>query len=337
LRGYVVRRVLSVIPVLFLITLITFVILRVIPGNPVLLYVGGFADPELIKSVTKLLGLDQPLWVQYWKYLSGLLQGDLGNSFYTGQAVTHDLRQRFPATLELTVLSMIVSAVIAIPLGILSALRRDSLIDHFGRLISTLGVSMPEFWLGVILIQVFFVQLHIAPAPVGRIDTSVAPPATITGLYLVDSALTLNWTAFSSALSHLVLPVLTLGFIFAAPILRQTRSAMLTALNSEAVAIARANGIPRTRVITRYAFRMGFAPIITMFGLLFGYLLGGDVLVEVVFAWPGLGQYAVLAIQHQDYSAVQGVVLLITVVIVFVYLLVDLLYAAVDPRITYDR
>ena len=335
LAQYAGRRLLSIIPVLFLITLITFFILRILPGNPVLLYVGGFADPSVIKSVTKLLGLDQPLYIQYLKYLNGLIHGDLGTSFYTGQPVVQDLRQRFPATVELTVLSMIVAVVFAIPLGIVSALRRNKPVDHGVRLVTTLGISMPEFWLGLLLIQVFFVHFHLVPAPIGRLDTVMSPPKTITGLYTIDSLLTLNGATFFSAVAHLILPVATLGFIFSAPIARQTRSAMMDALSSEPVRIARADGIRESTVILRYGLRQGLAPIVTIIGLVFSYLLGGDVLVEVVFAWPGLGQYAVLAIQHQDYSAVQGVVLLVTVTVVLVYLVIDVLYAVIDPRITY--
>jgi peptide/nickel transport system permease protein len=335
LLRFIVRRVLSMIPVLFIVTLLTFLILRLLPGDPVDLYVGNFATPQLIHSVRQEFGLDQPIFVQYWKYLIGLVHGNLGTSIFTGNKVASDLSSRFAATFELTVLSMLVSAAFAIPLGVLAALKRGSIVDQIARLISSLGVSVPEFWLGLILIQIFFVQLHIAPAPVGQLGNGIPPPTHITGVYVFDSLVTFDWQAFGSALGHLVLPVVTLAFVYAAPIVRQTRSAVLSALGGEPVLVARANGLPANRITVRFALRQGLAPVITAFGLVFTYLLGGDVLAEVVFSWPGIGQYAVLAIQQQDYAAVEGVVLLTTFVIIIVYLLVDIAYAIVDPRITY--
>lgn len=335
LLRFVGRRVLSMIPVLFIVTLLTFILLRLLPGNPVDLYAGNTASPREIAAIRRQFGLDQPIVVQYWKYLAGLAQGNLGHSIFTGNSVASDLSSRFGATFELTVLSMIVSAAFAIPLGVTAALKRGTIIDQIARLIASLGVSVPEFWLGLILIQVFFVQLHIAPAPVGQLSNGMSPPTHITGIFVLDGLVTGNWTVFASALGHLVLPVATLAFVYAAPIVRQTRSAVINALGGESVLVARANGLPSRRITVRYALRQGLAPVITAFGLVFTYLLGGDVLVEVVFSWPGIGQYAVLAIQQQDYAAVEGVVLLTTVVIIIVYLLVDITYAIVDPRITY--
>src|SRR3989454_8963221 len=297
---YVLHRLLLVAPTLFGVTLISFTLVSVLPGNPALVKAGSLATPEHVAAIERQMGLDRPIHVQYWRYLTGLLRADLGESSSTGRPVLEDFRQRVPATLELTLASLLVAAAIGIPLGVLSAVHRDTALDHASRLLGVGGVAMPSFWTGLLLLYVFFYLLGVAPPPLGRIAADVLPPTRLTGLYVIDAALTGHGTALLSALHHLMLPALTLGFAVMAPLTRMVRATMLEILESDYVKAAWAAGLPRRRVIYGDALRNALIPVITLLGVIFGFLMAGNVVVEMVFAWPGLGHYAVTSLVTKD-------------------------------------
>ena len=332
---YILRRLLLLIPVLFGITVTAFALTHLVPRNPVYALVGTFADQALIDATVKRYGLDQPLPVQYGRYLSQLLQGDLGTSIRTGRPVIEEIAYRLPATLELTTLALLIAIVVATGLGTLAALRRGKLVDHLARLLALTGNSLPEFWLGLLFVFLFYYLLQWAPPPIGRIPSQVAPPMTITGLYLVDALLTGNGGALWAALTQLALPVLTLAFVIMAPIMRTVRANVLEGLNAPYVRCAEAHGLRRGRVLRTYLLRNALLPVITLLAIIYGYLLGGAVLVEKVFSWPGLGQWAADAIVNQDYPVVQAFVLLAALFYVLIYLVADVALALIDPRIRY--
>ncbi len=334
LLQYVAKRLLQLIPVLLGVSIIIFIISHVLPGNPVYVFVGLETTPEQIEEITKRLGLDKPLHEQYFIWLGNVLRGDLGESWFTSEPVAQDLIRRFPATLELTTAALVLAIAIGVPLGVLSAVYRNSWIDNFSRGITLVGVSVPSFWLGLILIYVLFYLLRIFPPPSGRIGLLVSPPDRITGLYLVDSILTGNWKAFSSSAQHLALPVMTEALVALAPITRLMRSSMLEVLGSEYIQAARANGVPERQIYFRDALRNALLAPLTFVALVYGNLLGGSVVIERIFSWPGIGRYALESIVVKDYNAVQGFVLMAAVLYVLVFLIVDILYFVIDPRIT---
>ena len=330
---YVLQRLLLVIPTLFGVTLIAFTLTYLLPGNPALVKAGALATPEHVAEIERRMGLDRPVPVQYWRYVTGLLRGDLGESSSTGRPVLEDFRQRVPATLELTLASLIVAVAIGIPFGVLSAVHRDTALDHASRLLGVGGVAMPSFWTGLLLLYVFFYLLGVAPAPLGRIAADVTPPTRILSLYVIDALLTANGAALVSSLHHLMLPALTLGFAVMAPLTRMVRATMLEILESDYVKAAWAAGLPRRRVIYGDALRNALIPVITLLGVIFGFLMAGNVVVEMVFAWPGLGHYAVTSLMTKDPGPIQSFVLFVAVMYVFINLVVDLLYGLADPRI----
>ena len=334
LLQYVAKRLLQLIPVLLGVSIIIFIISHVLPGNPVYVFVGLETTPEQIEEITKRLGLDKPLHEQYFIWLGNVLRGDLGESWFTSEPVAQDLIRRFPATFELTTAALVLAIAIGVPLGVLSAVYRNSWIDNFSRGITLVGVSVPSFWLGLILIYVLFYLLRIFPPPSGRIGLLVSPPDRITGLYLVDSILTGNWKAFSSSAQHLALPVMTEALVALAPITRLMRSSMLEVLGSEYIQAARANGVPERQIYFRDALRNALLAPLTFVALVYGNLLGGSVVIERIFSWPGIGRYALESIVVKDYNAVQGFVLMAAVLYVLVFLIVDILYFVIDPRIT---
>jgi peptide/nickel transport system permease protein len=314
------------------ISAITFLLVRLLPGNPAYVIAGPAASPTSIKAIEKQLGLDQPIPLQYLIYLKNVLHGDLGTSWYTSSPVSSDLLQRFPATLELITCALILSLIIGIPLGILSALGRNrGVLDKGTFVYGLFAGALPDFWLGLILIFFLYFKLHWFPAPVGQIDGSITL-TRVTGMDAVDSLLTANWTAFNSSILHLVLPVLTLTFVYMAPIVKMARSTMEDALTSDYVTHATASGLS-PRVVMWYALKNSLPPVVTIIGVIYGFLLGGAVLVETVFSWGGLGQYAVQSIENADFSAIQGFVLVAATFTLFVYMLVDIAYFIVDPRI----
>ena len=334
---YAARRLLLLVPVLLGVTLITFALTRVIPGNPIDQLVSPLASPEQRQQLIQEHGLDESILQQYVTYLRNVLHGDLGTSFTTSQPVLDDLTSRFPATFELTLYAMLVAIIVGVPLGIAAAVRANSWVDHLSRVVAVIGIALPVFWLSLTFVYIFFFKLHWLPAPYGRIDPSVDPPTHITGLWTIDALLTGNWDAFRSTAEALILPVGVLAFAVMAPIARITRSGMLDALESDYVRGARSLGLSPSTVVFRHALRNAMLPLITMIAVVYGYLLGGVVLVEEIFAWPGLGRYVFDAITSSDYPAVQGFILYATTLYVLLFLVVDLLYLAIDPRLRTAR
>jgi peptide/nickel transport system permease protein len=330
---YLLRRVLLVVPTLFGVTVITFTLTYLLPGNPALVQAGPLATPEHIAEMERRMGLDRPVVVQYWRYVSGVVRGDLGESAATGRPVMQDLLQRVPATLELTLASLLVALGIGIPLGVVAAVRRDGWVDHVSRLLGVGGVAMPTFWTGLLVLYVFFYKLGVAPPPLGRLSAGASAPTAITGLYTVDALVTGNWPALRSALAQLVLPALTLGFSVMAPLTRMVRATMLEVLESDYIKAAWAAGLPRRTIVYGDALRNCMIPVITLIGVVFGFLMAGNVVVEIVFAWPGIGNYAVTSLMSKDAGPIQSFVLFVAVVYVLVNLAVDLAYGLVDPRI----
>jgi peptide/nickel transport system permease protein len=320
------------VPSLIGVVIVTFLLTRALPGDPAAYFAGPAATTEAIQQIRVKLGLDKPLYIQFVRYVDDLAHGDLGNSLTTGQPVGQEIKTRLPASAELTLLGLIVSVVIAVPLGILAATRPNSLIDHACRVIATAGVSLPVFFTGLILIYVFYYHLGWAPPPLGRLDIFYSPPPQVTGFYLIDSLIAGDGEVFVAALKQLILPALTLAIFSLAPIARMTRASMLAVLSSDFVRTARASGLSPHMVIVTYAFRNAMLPVITTLGMVFSFLLGANVLVEKVFAWPGIGSFAVEALIASDFAPLQGFVLTMAVMYVALNLLIDILYGVIDPR-----
>jgi peptide/nickel transport system permease protein len=334
--GYFLRRLSLVIPTLVGVTIITFTLTYVLPGNPAVVKAGPLVSPDVVAELEKSMGLDQPPWVQYWRYISGVVRGDLGESASTGRPVLEDFKQRLPATLELTLASLFIALVLGIPLGVQSAVHRDTAIDHIGRVVGVAGVAMPTFWTGLLSLYAFFYLLGVAPPPLGRIGAGIAPPHAITGLYVVDSLLSGNWPALGSSLHQLMLPAFTLGLSVMAPIARMVRSTMLEILESDYIKAAWAAGIPRRRVIYGDALANALIPLVTILGIIFGFLMAGNAVVESVFAWPGIGNYAIASLMTKDSGPIQSFVLFVALLYVMVNFVIDIAYGVIDPRIRLD-
>ena len=326
---------------LLCLTVAVFFIIRFLPADPVARLVGMNASQEAYAQAERELGLDKPLMTQLSVYLGfrpdidpGLLQGSLGISWVTGTAVTEEIRAFLPVTLELITLSFLVAFLAAIPVGMLSALRPGGKADKGVFVYSLFAGSQPEFWWGLLFVYIFFFQLGVAPAPLGRLGPITSMPPTVTGFILADTLLAGQWSKFAEALHHLMLPVANLAFILSGPIIKMVRQNMVRALQSDFVLYANSIGLPK-RVVARYALRAAMAPSVTLIGILYGFMLSGAVLVESVFSLGGIGQYAVRSVLNFDYPAIQGVVLVIAAVSLLIYLALDLIQAAIDPRIAY--
>ncbi len=326
-------RLAQTVPVVIGVVIISFVLTRALPGDPAVYFAGAMANEQSIAEVRAALGLDKSLPQQFLLYVGDLLQGDLGRSISTGQPVLTDLAARLPASLELTLSALVLSCVIAVPLGVLAAVRQGSWVDHLCRVLVTAGVSLPTFFTGILLVYVFYYLLGVAPSPLGRLDFIYLDPPHVTGFFLIDSLLDGDVETFLAALRQLILPAVTLALFTLAPIARMTRAAMLTALSSDYVRTARAAGLSGGMVLFGYAFRNALLPVVTTLGMVFSFVLGANVLVEKVFAWPGIGSYAVEALVVSDYAAVQGFVLAMALLFVVLNLIIDLSYALIDPRI----
>jgi ABC-type dipeptide/oligopeptide/nickel transport system permease component len=329
----VLRRLLTVIPTLIGVVIVTFLLTRVLPGDPAVYFAGPAATPESIAEIRKSLGLDKPLPEQFVRYVDDLAHGDLGNSLATGRSVLAEITSRLPASAELTLFGLIISMALAIPLGILAAVKQGSWIDHTCRIVATAGVSLPVFFTGLLLVYFFYFRLGWAPAPLGRLDVFYDAPPHVTGFYLIDSLIAGDFELFRASLSQLILPGLTLAIFALAPIARMTRASMLTVLASDYIRTARACGLSPYTIVVTYAFRNAMLPVITTLGMVFSFLLGANVLVEKVFAWPGIGSFAVEALIASDYAPVQGFVLTMAVMYVALNLLIDIAYGIVDPRV----
>lgn len=329
--GYISRRLFHLLLTMFGVSVLVFLMLRMIPGDPAQLLLGEFANPEELASLRQQLGLNESLFTQYWIYLSDILQGDLGNSMRSNAPVATEIWVRLLATLELSMVAMLIATVVGIAAGVLSASRQHSLWDYGSMFLALLGVSMPIFWLGLMLIYFFSVKFPLLPM-MGRISLGLEVP-DLTGLVVLDSMLAGNWTAFISSLKHLILPAFTLATIPMAIVARITRSAMLETLSKDYVRTARAKGMSEFVVIMRHALRNAFLPVVTVLGLNLGLLLGGAVLTETIFSWPGLGRYVVDSLSGRDYAAVQGCILVFAALMAIINLAVDLIYVMLDPRI----
>jgi len=322
------------IPMLLGITLVIFILTRVvINGDPISEMVPPMASLALKHRVAVQMGLTKPLLAQYLTYIWNLVHGNLGVSFLTSHPVIRDLETYFSATFELTTYAMILAFVIGMGLGIIAALHRNGWIDQATRVVSVSGVAVPVFWLSLVAIYFLFTQWHLVAAPIGRIAATTNPPPTITGLFVVDSLLTGDWSALWSSVGQLLVPVLVLAFGALAPIARMARGGMIEALEAPYTMTAVTLGIPRRRRVLRYALKNAVLPVITMTAVVYGYLLGGSVLVENIFSWPGLGRYAYDAIAGSDYPAIQGFILYAAVMYALIFLLADVIYRLLDPRI----
>jgi peptide/nickel transport system permease protein len=327
------KRMLQSIPTVIGIIVVTFILTRALPGDPAAYFAGPAATPDSIAEIKKSLGLDRSLPVQFAYYAAQLASGDLGQSISTGQTVSHELIARLPASLELTIAALLFSVVIAIPLGIAAATRPDSWLDHFCRIVTTAGVSLPTFFTGLALVYVFYYLLGWAPAPLGRLNIAYLSPEAVTGFYTIDALIAGDFETFRATISQLILPAITLGLFTLAPLARMTRGSMLQVLSAEFVRTARAAGLSRSTVLYTYAFRNALLPIVTTLGMVFSFMLGANVLVEKVFAWPGIGSYAVEALVVSDYAAVQGFVLVMAFLFIVLNLVIDMVYTLIDPRI----
>jgi ABC-type dipeptide/oligopeptide/nickel transport system permease component len=327
------KRLATAIPSLIGVIIVTFLLTRVLPGDPAAYFAGPAASPQAIEEIRKSLGLDKSLPEQFVRYVQDLTRGDFGKSLTTGQTVIKDIATRLPASAELTLLGLIVSMLIAVPFGILAAVKQGSIIDHACRVIATAGVSLPVFFTGLLLVYVFYFIVGWAPAPLGRLDVFFSAPKHVTGFYLIDSLIAGNLETFRAALAQLVLPAVTLAIFSLAPITRMTRASMLAVLSSDFVRTARASGLSPRMVIVTYAFRNAMLPVVTTLGMVFSFLLGANVLVEKVFAWPGIGSYAIEALIASDFAPVQGFVLVMAIMYVALNLLIDMLYGVIDPRV----
>lgn len=332
--SYILRRILFMIPVLFGLSLLTFTISHLIPGDAVMLVAGPQATKEEIQSLAREFGVDQPLPVQYMRYVSGLLRGDFGRSIMTRRQVADDLRLFFPATLELVITAMGIAILLGIPFGVLSAVARDRALDNLIRVFSLASISSPRFFLALLL-QILF-GIIIGVLPIGsRFPTLQAPPQTVTGFLVLDSILAQNWAALSTTLQHLILPALALSLSPLATITRMMRASVLEVMQQDYVLTERALGLPTPLILFKYVLKNASISTLTVIGLYFGWSLSGAVLVETVFDWPGIGLYATTSIIALDFQPIMGVTLVIGVTFVVMNLVVDLMYGLIDPRIRY--
>ena len=333
---YIARRLLNLIPILLGITLLVFAFLHLIPGDPAVVMSGERATPEQVAALRERLGLNQPLPLQYLKFLLNLIRFDLGNSIISGVPIIDEIKTRWPATFELSVAAMLIAILLGIPAGVLAAVRKNSPVDNLTMSSSLLGVSMPVYWLGLLLIYLFAVNLNWLP-PNGRISVNAGFAfKPITNFYVLDALLRLDMKALKDVLAHLILPAVTLSTIPLAIIARITRSAMLEVLSQDYIRTARAKGVLELGVIFKHALKNALLPVVTIIGLQFGALLGGAILTETIFSWPGIGSWIYEGILSRDYPVVQGGVVFIAIAFVLINLLVDISYAFLDPRIQYQ-
>lgn len=328
----IIRRLFFLVFVMLALSIVTFTLMYLVPSDPARNIAGPRASPAAVQVIREEYGLDKPVVERYFNYITGVARFDFGDSLSSRRPVTDDLRRYLPATLELALGAILFATVIGVPLGVISAVRKNSAIDAVGRVVAVLGLSMPSFWLAILLQFIFFARLGWLPDG-QRLPIGVEPPRTITSLYTVDALLTLNFDVFFTALKHLAMPVFVMGFISLAPVTRMIRSAMLEVLNQDYVRTARAKGLANNIVITRHALKNALLPAVTVTGLQLGLLLSGTVLVEIVFSWPGIGRYAFQAIQNQDPNSLISVTLVIGFGYVLANMIVDIAYIFLDPRI----
>ncbi len=334
MRLYILKRLALAIPTFVGISVLVFLMIHLVPGDPAQIMLGERADAQSVAALRAELGLDQPLYVQFTRFFGDLLRGDLGYSVHTHELVSAELARRFPATVELTFFAMLIAVVVGVGTGVLAAVRRGGLLDYLCMVGATAGISIPIFWLALMLILLFGVQMPLLPIS-GRISVHLGfVPRT--HFYLLDALLAGDWVALGDLLRHLVLPALALSTVPLAVIARMTRASLLEVLGEDYVRTAWAKGLRESQVIWRHALKNAFIPVLTVIALEFGYLLGGAIITETVFSWPGVGRWLFMAVQARDFRAVQGGVLLLAGIFILVNLVADLLYAWLDPRIKYD-
>lgn len=331
---FISRRLFHLVFILIGVSILVFLMLRLIPGDPAHLLVGELASPQDVARIREKFGLDRSYPYQYYVYMKNLFRGDMGTSIRSGVPVSEEIAVRFLATVELSVAAMLISSLVGIMAGVISSVRKYSLFDYASMLLALAGISMPIFWLGLMLMYLFSVKWGILPM-MGRF-TMGFDPHTVTGLVILDSLLKGDFALFTNSLKHLILPAFTLATIPMAIIARMTRSSMLEVLSKDYIRTARAKGLAYRTVIIRHALKNAFLPVVTVIGLNFGLLLGGAVLTETIFSWPGLGRYVVDSLLARDYPAVQGCILLFAVIMVVVNLAVDVIYFYLDPRLRTD-
>ena len=332
MRGFIIRRALIVIPTILGVTVIIFLMLSITPGDPAELLLGERATKEALESMREYLGLNKPLHVQYWMFLGRVLKFDLGETIWTREKVSREIMDRFPATIELALAAMMISTFFGVILGIISATKQYSWFDYTSMLGSLIGVSMPVFWLGLVMMLLFSLTLGWFPMS-GRLGVEVDLPV-ITNFYTLDAVLARDWTALKDVLFHLALPATALSTIPLAIVARMTRSSMLEVLRQDYIKTARAKGLSEFKIVMKHALRNGLIPVVTVVGLQFGILMGGAILTETVFAWPGIGKWLYEGVVKRDYMVIQGGTLLVASTFVIVNLIVDLLYAVINPRIS---
>lgn len=332
----ILGRLLAAIPTLISVVVVTFILTRMLPGDPAAYFAGPAATPASIEETRTRLGLDGSLIEQFIAYLGDLARGDLGNSLTSGQPVIDDLRNRLPASLELTFGALLVAAVIGLPLGVGAALRPGGLVDRACSLVSTTGQAVPTFFLGLALVFVFYYLLDWAPAPLGRLDIVWSSPDEITGFWSIDSLLAGDFELLGAVLAQLVLPVTTLALFGIGPLARTARAGMIEVMASDFVRTARAAGLSRRKVLWTYAFRNALLPVLNSAGMVFSFMLGASVLVEKVFGWPGIGAYAIDAVLASDFAPVQGFVLAMAILYLIINLLIDIASGFLDPKVRFD-
>ena len=332
---YIVRRLILMLVVILGISLITFSLSRIVPGNPARLLAGPHARQEQVDALAERYHLTGSIPEQYLVYMSGLVRGDLGLSVTTRRPVTEDLLEFLPATIELTTAAFLITVLIGIPVGVISAATRGRVFDHASRVVSIAGVSLPIFWLGLVLQVLFYKHLNLLPVG-GRLGILDVAPPRVTGMYVVDALVSGDFDLFRSSVLHLILPAMTLAAGSVAVVTRMMRASILETLGADYIRTARAKGLTEPSLLRRHVLRNAFIPTLTVLGLQVGYLLAGNFLVESVFNWPGIGLYAIDAISNLDYAAIMGVTLVVSVVYIVVNLIVDILYVVRDPRISYS-
>ena len=327
------RRLGAAAPGLVGVVVVTFFLMRALPGDPAAYFAGNAASKEAIEQVRAKLGLDKSLPEQFVVYVRDLARGDLGQSVTTGQPVRAEMLARLPASLELTLTALLLAVAIALPAGVLAATRPGSVVDQAVRVLTTAGVSLPTFFTGLLLVYVFYYLLGWAPSPTGRLDSLFPTPPKLTGFYLADSLLARDLEIFRACLKQIALPAVTMALFVMAPLARMTRASMLGVLGSDFIRTARASGLAGGTVLWTYAFRNAMLPVVTTLGMIFSFMLGANVLVEKVFAWPGIGSFALEALLASDYAPVQGFILTMATLYVLLNLGIDILYGLIDPRV----
>ena len=333
-RDYLLRRLLLFIPSLFCVMVLIFLLVRMLPGDPARLALGPDAPMSQIIALRHSLGLDKPIHIQFLIFLENLIHGKMGLSLLTNRDVYQDITQFYPASLELALISMSIAIVIGIPLGIVSGIKQNKWIDHLSRMVSLFGVSIPRFWLAIMLVLIFSFYMKIIPIS-GRIGSGIPPPAHITGLYLMDSLITLNIPAFVSSLKHIILPAISLSVSPLAQIVRLLRAGIIEHKGAPHVMMMKANGMPENLINRKYLFKISFIPVLSIIGLLFASIIAMSFVVETVFSWPGIGRYGSNAVLYADFNAIVGVTIAAGVTFIIVNFVVDMFYGYFDPRIKY--